>query len=117
MLSYRVLIGFTLIVASAVSGNLLLKIGAMQPPAERIFGLLGWKSLVGLILFGVGGLGYAVVLRAVPLNVAQAFTASQFIGVVLGATLILGEPISAVRWLGLLCTAFGILVVALSTSA
>jgi drug/metabolite transporter (DMT)-like permease len=70
--------------------------------AERIgFGLLGWKSVAGLALFECSGLLYALLLRRVPLNFAQRFTSAQFVGVIIAADLILDEPISLARWIGI----------------
>ena len=118
MLGPRTLAGFGAMIAFTVAANLMLKLGAAAPPAERIFfGLLGWKSTAGLALFGGGGILYAVLLRSVPLNLAQVFAAAQFIGVVLAATLVLGEPISPARWVGIVCISFGILLVSLAPTA
>jgi drug/metabolite transporter (DMT)-like permease len=47
----------------------------------------------------------------VPLNIAQVFTSAQFVGVVVAASLVLGEPISLARWLGIACIGFGIVLV------
>jgi hypothetical protein len=70
------------LISLTVAANLLLKLGAGASAAERVlFGLLGWKSMAGLALFGCGGMLYAVLLRQVPLNVAQVFAAAQFVGV------------------------------------
>ena len=80
-------------------------------------GVFGWKSLAGLALFGCGGIIYAVLLRRVPLNIAQVFAAAQFIGVVIAATLVLGEPISPARWLGIACISLGIALVGLTAHA
>ena len=108
----RVVLGFLGIIGCTVGANLLLKAGAMAPASSRVlFGVLGWTSVAGLALFGVGGLAYAVLLRFVPLNVAQVFTATQFIGVILAAWLVLGEPISGARWLGIGCTLAGVAIV------
>jgi drug/metabolite transporter (DMT)-like permease len=105
-------------ISLTVAANLMLKLGAGVSRAERIvFGLLGWKSVAGLALFGCSGLLYAFLLRRVPLNIAQTFTSAQFVGVVIAAALILGEPISPVRWLGIGCICFGILLVGLTAHA
>ena len=118
LIEIRTLLGFVGVVMLTVAGNLMLKLGAAALPTERVFfGILGWKSAAGLVLFGLGGLLYAVLLRAVPLNVAQAFIAAQLIGVVLAASLVLSEPISPARWLGLACIALGIVVVAATARA
>jgi drug/metabolite transporter (DMT)-like permease len=101
-----------------VAANLTLKLGAGVPPAERVlFGVLGWKSGAGLALFGCSGIIYALLLRRVPLNIGQAFTAAQFVGVVLAAGLVLREPISVARWVGIACICFGILLVGLTAKA
>ena len=108
----KMILGFSIMVSCTVAANLMLKLGAVVPQADRIlFGVLGWRSAAGLALFGCSGLLYAVLLRSVPLNLAQVFTASQFVGVIIAACIVLGEPISPVRWLGIACICFGILLV------
>lgn len=118
MLAPRTLAGFVAVIGCTVGANLMLKLGAAAPPAQRIFmGVLGWKSAAGLALFGCGGLLYAVLLRRVPLNLAQVFAAAQFVGVVAAANLVLDEPISPARWVGIFFISFGILVSGLTASA
>jgi len=112
----RTLGGFFAVIAFAVAANLMLKLGAGAPEAERVLGLLGWKSVVGLGLFGCGGIVYAVLLRRVPLNIAQVITSAQFVGVVLAASLVLGEPISPARWVGIACIGLGIALVGLTAN-
>ena len=72
---------------------------------------MNWRIAAGLAFFGAAGLIYAVVLRFLPLNVAQAFTAAQFIATILAAALVLSEPITGMRWIGIALIASGILVV------
>ncbi len=116
MLDGYTLAGFITIICCTVGANLMLKIGAMDPIGARfLLGVFGWESLTGLCLFGFGGIIYAVVLRAVPLNVAQVFAAAQFVGVILAASMVLSEPISPVRWLGIVFICFGIILVGLTT--
>jgi hypothetical protein len=61
--------------------------------AARVLGIFSWQSVAGLALFGTAGLIYAFVLRAVPLHVGQAFTAFQYVAVVVAASFLLWEPI------------------------
>jgi drug/metabolite transporter (DMT)-like permease len=113
----KILAGFAGVVSCTVAANLMLKVGAAVPPAERMFfGILGWKSAAGLVLFGLGGIVYAILLRSISLNLAQVFAASQFVGVVLAAGLVLGEPISLARWVGIAFVSFGILLVGLTAN-
>lgn len=118
MLAPRTLAGFLAVIGCTVAANLMLKLGAAAPTSERIFlGVFGWKSAAGLALFGCGGLLYAILLRRVPLNLAQVFAAAQFVGIVVAARLVLDEPISPARWLGVLFISLGIVVSGLTASA
>ena len=115
MLDVKTLAGFAGVISFTVAANLVLKLGAAAPPAERVFfGILGWKSAAGLALFGCGGILYAVLLRSVSLNLAQVLASAQFVGVVLAASMVLGEPISPARWVGIACISFGIVLVSLT---
>jgi drug/metabolite transporter (DMT)-like permease len=106
------LLGIASMVALTVGANLMLKLGAMAPPAERVLlGVLSWQSIVGLSLFGIGGVIYAFVLRALPLHVAQAFAAVQYVAVVLAASVLLSERIAPTSWLGIAFIVVGIVLV------
>jgi drug/metabolite transporter (DMT)-like permease len=109
MLELKIFAGFVVVITLTVAANLMLKLGAAAPPSERIFlGLFGWRSAAGLALFGCGGIVYALLLGQVPLNLAQGFIAAQFVGVAFAASFVLGETISALRWLGIAFICFGI---------
>lgn len=118
MLKFAPLLGIAGMIVLTVSANLMLKIGAMAPPAQRVvIGLLSWQSLFGLALFGLAGIIYAFVLRFLPLYVAQAFASVQYVAVVLAASFILREAISPTCWLGIACIAVGIAVVGMAVRA
>jgi ABC-type branched-subunit amino acid transport system permease subunit len=66
----------------------MLKLDAGVAKAQRVlFGLLGWRSVATLVLFGCGGIVYALLLRRVPLTIVQSSTAAQFVGVIIAASL------------------------------
>src|SRR5260370_5502877 len=93
VLEPKTLMGFAAMIAFTVAANLTLKLGAGVPPAERVLlGVLGWKSAAGLALFGCSGIIYALLLRRVPLTIAQAFPAARFVGVVISAGPVLPVP-------------------------
>jgi uncharacterized membrane protein len=46
-----------------------------------------------------------------PLHVAQAFAAFQYVAVVMAASLLLRERIALTAWLGIACIVVGILLV------
>lgn len=96
------------VAAINVLASLLLKIGAGDGPSPWLLGLLSIRSFAGLCCFGLGGLAYAWLLRYVPLSIAQAVLASQYIFTVLGAWLVLREPIDAVQAVGFILTGIGI---------
>jgi drug/metabolite transporter (DMT)-like permease len=114
VLSFKSLGGLVAVVGFTIAANVMLKLGAAAPASDRIvLGMFGWKTIFGLALFGCGGLVYAAVLRWVP-HVAQSFTAAQFIGVIGAASIVLSEPISPIRWVGIGCICLGILLVGLT---
>ena len=73
--------------------------------------LLNWRIAAGFASFAVAALFYTIVLRSVPLNVAQSFTAAQFVAIILASAFVLSEPIGALRWLGIALIACGIAIV------
>ncbi|MDE5833294.1 MAG: DMT family transporter [Desulfovibrio sp.] len=101
----------TPVVAINVCASVLLKLGAGDSRAPLLLHLLSYRSFLGLCCFGLGGLAYAWLLRWVPLSVAQAVLASQYLFTVLAAWIILREPIDSIQWLGFVLTGIGIGIV------
>jgi drug/metabolite transporter (DMT)-like permease len=102
-----------------VLGNLALKVGAQRPSA-----FAGWPANVinlqvamGAAWFALAFLFYALVLRRLPLSLAQAIFSVQFVLVILAANLVLHESIGGMRWMGIALMAVGLLVVSLSPDA
>ena len=97
-----------------VVANLLLKTGAVsgrEAGGSWWSQLLNWHVVGGFGSFAVAALFYTVLLRTVPLNVAQSFTAAQFIAIIAASALVLSEPIGGVRWIGIALIAAGIALV------
>jgi drug/metabolite transporter (DMT)-like permease len=97
-----------------VVANLLLKTGAVmgRDAGGALWGqLLNWRIVAGLASFGSAALLYTILLRSLPLNVAQSFTAAQFIATIIASALVLSEPITGARWVGIALIASGIAVV------
>jgi drug/metabolite transporter (DMT)-like permease len=109
----KVIAAFALMVSLTIGANLLLKTGAAANAAGSwsLLAILNWRSMLGLASFGCAGLIYAILLRWLPLNVAQSFAAIQFVGVILASMIVLGEPISRTQWIGILLIASGIATV------
>ncbi len=99
-------------VGCTVMANLLMTLGSAEPPSPYLLGILSLRTVSGLAVFGLGGLFYTVVLRFLPLNVAQSYAAAQFISVIIASQLILGEVVPPARWAGITMIAIGIAVVA-----
>ena len=101
-------------IAFTVIANLLLKTGAVmgrEAGGAWWAQFLNWRIVAGLGSFGMAGLLYTVVLRWLPLNVAQSFTAAQFVVTILASAVVLSEPITAARWIGIALIAAGIAIV------
>lgn len=105
------------VIASVVTANLLLKSGvSTDPTATFITRFLQPYVLLGLALFGAGALLYLVVLSRLPLNVAQSVLALQYVGVMLGSVVVLGEPMPPVRLIGAALITGGVILIGLSTA-
>lgn len=98
-------------ISCTVTANLLMKLGATTPAAERLFfGLVDWKMAVGVTTFACAAVLYAVLLETIPLNVAQSLAAAQFVAVIVASNQVLAEPISPARWVGVALIAAGIFI-------
>ncbi len=105
------MVGFT------VAANILMKKSAMESGGADswLAAMVSWKLAAALSCFAAGVLLYAVLLRWLPLSVAQCFAAAQFVGVILASMLILSEPIATGQWIGIALIALGIIVVGLTS--
>ncbi len=99
-------------IACTVAANLLMKVGSADEPSPVLLGIVSWRTMCGLAVFGCAALFYVRVLRLLPLNVAQSYAAAQFVAVILGSRLILGEAIPLARWAGISMIVTGIAIVA-----
>jgi drug/metabolite transporter (DMT)-like permease len=113
----KLVIGFTVMIACTVAANLLMKLGAESPAAERFFGSVSWMSIAGFGAFGCALMVYAWLLPLVPLNVAQSLAAAQFVAVVLASSFMLAEAIPPLRWVGIALIVIGILIVGSTVDA
>jgi drug/metabolite transporter (DMT)-like permease len=102
-------------ISCAVLANLLMKMGATTPSADRIlFGIVDWKMIAGIMAFACAALIYAALLETIPLNLVQSLLAGQFIAVILASSYVLSEPIPPARWIGIGFIAVGILIAGLT---
>ena len=83
------------VVCGNVLGNVFLKLGSIAgTKSPYTFGIFGWQTLLGVGCFAAGLLIYAWALKFLPLHVAQAIAALQFVGAVLAAAFFFGEDIN-----------------------
>jgi multidrug transporter EmrE-like cation transporter len=108
----RWVLALVAMVAFTVAANLVMKLGSKDPVSPLLLGLISSRTAYGLMVFGLAGLAYALVLRSLPLNVAQSFAAVQYVAVILASRILLGEPIELARWIGISLIAIGVMVVA-----
>jgi multidrug transporter EmrE-like cation transporter len=72
------------------------------------------KLWLGLFLFGISALFWLVVLSRVRLSVAYPLVGISYIIIVALARYVLHEPVPALRWVGVVIIAIGIIVIGLS---
>jgi undecaprenyl phosphate-alpha-L-ara4N flippase subunit ArnE len=112
----KIVLTYVVMISLTVIANLLLKIGAVAEDSSKWLGLVNGWIVGGLAAFGTSALFYILILKWLPLHVAQSFAAMQFIAVILAASLVLQEPITPLRWIGIAIIFIGILVVSQSWS-
>ena len=100
-------IALALVALINATGNLLLKIGAVSATVSTRAVLI---SFAALCCFALAVLPYAYALRNLPLYNAQMVVSGQYVLVILAAALILGEPISPTKWIGIALIAAGLFV-------
>lgn len=109
------LFAFSIMISFTVAANLSLKTGSSlisnNPNSFFLIKILNFYTILGLFFFALAAFFYILILRWFPLNLAQSFASAQFIAVILASWLFLGEPISAIQWIGIIMIAMGIVIV------
>ncbi|MDX2227102.1 MAG: EamA family transporter [Verrucomicrobiae bacterium] len=107
-----------LCIALVTASELCLKIGANQSSdADPLMGWLGLSSLgsawvwMGIACLILNFLSWLVVLKRLPLTIAYNIVNLNYVFVILGSALILGEEINPTRWLGALLVVAGIFII------
>ena len=105
-------------ISCTVSGNLLLKSGAHDKGYFSVwpFSLINTYTILGASAFAFGLLFYIMVLKRIPLNLAQSIFSVQFLLIILSANFILHEPIGIYRWIGIAFIGLGLLIIGLSST-
>ena len=116
------LITASLILISAsctVAGNLILKVGTGRKGIGSVwpFTIVNGQVVLAAGAFVFALLFYAMLLKRLPLSLAQAIMSMQFVLVILAANLLLGESIGWMRWLGITVIAVGLIIVGVSAGA
>src|SRR4029453_111667 len=99
-------------VSFAVVGILLLKLAASRPIADPLFVYgtmsVSWTHVLSVVFLVIAALSYTLLLRLVPLYVAQRVAAVQFGAIILAGTFVLGERLSPMAWIGIVLIGLGI---------
>jgi drug/metabolite transporter (DMT)-like permease len=81
-------------------GNILLKIGSGRPSDAWLMHWAAWPTLAGIACFASSVIAYIWALKHLPLHMAQATVATQYILTLALAATVLGERIAPQQWLG-----------------
>lgn len=93
---------FALMVAAAVCGHILLKLGATD--IHKVTNLrqwISWHLIVGIGLFGLAAVLYILSLRWLSLGLGASAIALQYVSLPIASQVVLGEVISPLRWIGI----------------
>ena len=104
----------TLFAAIAVSmgGNTLLKAGASVE--SFVAQLFDWRTLSGLVLYGMSAMLYIIALRRIPLSRALPCTAISYVAATVIGHYAFGEPLGVphIAAIGLICGGVALLAFA-----
>jgi drug/metabolite transporter (DMT)-like permease len=103
-------------VTFTVTANLVLKTGTQQQGFGTLWPLtvVNTQTIVSASAFALAFLFYAMLLKRIPLSLAQAILSVQFVLVILAANVLLDEQVGWIRWIGIALVAAGLIVVGLS---
>jgi multidrug transporter EmrE-like cation transporter len=100
------------VVLGNVLGNVFLKIGSsVEADKSLLLGMLAWQTIIGIAFFAAAVLCYSMALKSLPLHVAQAIAAVQFVGAIAAAAIFFGEAITALKWAGIALICVGLALV------
>lgn len=102
-------------IGANAGASMLVKVGMGQLPVDgdrlRAAALNPWLW-IGIILYGVAFLTYALALRLFPLNLAHpVLTAGAIAVVAVGSVVWFGETLPVSALLGLLCVVGGVVLI------
>ena len=103
-------------VTFTVTANLVLKTGTQKQGLGTIWPLtvVNAQVIVAAGAFALAFLFYTMLLKRIPLSLAQAILSVQFVLVVLAANVLLHEHVGSVRWVGIALVALGLVIVGMS---
>jgi multidrug transporter EmrE-like cation transporter len=100
------------VVACNVLGNVFVKLGSSSiGDGGVMFGLIKAQTVYGGVFFVISLVCYAFALRTLPLHLAQAIVALQFVGTIIAAAVVFGEVITVVKWTGIALVCVGLTLV------
>ena len=103
-----------LFILCTTAANVFLKVGVagkISKVTDYIDVLLSWRIVLGVSLFGLAMILWLLILRQIPLSLAQSFSAIQFVAVIFVSRFILDESIDSRQWVGMAFIALGIVIV------
>jgi drug/metabolite transporter (DMT)-like permease len=98
----------------AVLANVMLKLGSLYCVRDGSGLRYGLATLSGFGIYFVALVLYVFLLHRLPVSRLQAVYSLQFLGILLAARFVFGEPITRQQWCGAAMVALGIVLVALA---
>lgn len=113
------LVLFALSLCCDVGGQLCFKMGSNRLEDENCEGMIHHLRLVltspwmgcGILVYGLEVMLWLAILERAPLSLAFPIASLNFCGVVVASKLLLGEPVSRRRWMGVVLITAGVLVI------
>jgi len=93
------------------SAQIFYKFGANKLSFNIISIITNWQILIGLVLYGFGGVLMIIAFRGGEVTVLFPIITSSYIWVALGSSYFFQETINSLRWVGIALIVIGILII------
>jgi multidrug transporter EmrE-like cation transporter len=99
-------------IATSMGAQTLLKAGSTA--VSFWAQLFDWRTLGGLVLYGLAAMLYILALRRIPMSVALPCTAASYVAAMIIGYLVFNEPVTMPHLAALVLIVSGVVVLALT---
>jgi undecaprenyl phosphate-alpha-L-ara4N flippase subunit ArnE len=116
-MTLKAILLLALAIIMEVAREMCFKLSANQALSAKkqssyLFGMISSPLVwLGFACWGVGITSWVMVLEHLPLSIAFPIMSLSYCGMIIGSKYVLGETISAKKWLGIILITIGVVII------